>query len=248
MDLLERRPGEPQRHPWETARVQAIVEILERAGIGQPRVLDVGCGDAFVIASLHSRLGFMTAAAQDVHLTDQLIAELSRPGVELVRRLDELGGQRFDLVLLLDVLEHIEKPQDLLNELKRTRLAPGARVLVTVPAFQMLYTSHDTYLKHMRRYSRPAICELLNQSDFEIQESGYLFSSLLVPRALSALRERVWAQQPKTETGVGVWNAPRLLSLAVHHALAIDNRLCLWFQGKGLTLPGLSAWALCSLR
>src|SRR6185312_16486006 len=62
-------------------------------------------------------------------------------------------GQRFDLVVMLDVLEHLEDDHAGLAAVL-TRLAPGGFFLATVPAFPMLWSSHDVSHHHFRRYSR----------------------------------------------------------------------------------------------
>ena len=75
--------------------------------------------------------------------------------------------------------------------------------------------------------------------------SGYLFSSLLLPRALTKLRERLLPPKGEAELGVGGWHGPKWLTTALHQLLCADNRLCLEAQRKGLVVPGLSAWILC---
>jgi len=250
MDLVERQRAVEARHPWETARAEAVRALVARLALATPRVLDVGCGDGFLIGELSAHLQLREAVAQDIHLTPELIRELARPGVEFVQALDQLEGRRFELLLLLDVLEHVKDPGALLTRLCRDHLGPHGWVLVTVPAFQALFSRHDHALRHERRYSRPEITALARQAGLEVHASGYLFSSLLLPRALGKLRERLLpargADEPgDTELGVGGWSGPEWLTRALHQLLCADNRLCLKAQQKGLVVPGLSAWISC---
>lgn len=247
MDLAERQPSLETRHPWETARAKAIRSLVARLGLTKPAVLDVGCGDGFLLSELCEHFQIREAVAQDVHLTPELAVELARPGIEFVQDLDLLAGRRFDLVLLLDVLEHVHEPVALLSKLWRAHLARGGWVLVTVPAFQALFSAHDRALKHERRYARLEIAALARSAGLVVHASGYLFSSLLVPRALGKLRERL--APPHSEPvalGVGGWSGPPWLTRALHRLLCADNRVCLEAQRKGLIVPGLSAWLLCS--
>jgi SAM-dependent methyltransferase len=245
MDLSERTESAARRHPWETARLQAIRQIVGGLGLRSPRVLDVGAGDGYLIHALHSEFGFQQSVAQDIHLTESLARELSRPGVEFVRELTD-PAYRAELILLLDVIEHVEDPVALLSQLRRERLAPGGRVLITVPAFQRLYTEHDRALKHFRRYSRAQLIAEARSAGFEVLDSGYLFASLLLPRAAQALRERLLAKAGSvSEQGIGGWRQGAFVTQLLHAGLVLDNRLCLAASQRGLRVPGLTVWLTC---
>jgi SAM-dependent methyltransferase len=263
MDLSERKGTLARRHPWETARVAAIRRIVAGLRLDQPRVLDVGCGDGYLVRQLHAALGFRHVIAQDIHMTDALARELRTPGVEFVRELGEIE-YRAELILLLDVLEHLAEPRALLSELASKRLAPEGRFVITVPAFQRLFTDHDRALKHFRRYTREELAQLVESAELGVIDSGYLFSSLLVPRALSALRERRGRvangmsveggadhggrDQDGAEHGIGRWRGSALATQLIHGALALDNGLCLAAQRRGVTVPGLTVWLTCKTR
>src|SRR5690606_9706753 len=247
MDLVERSTAVTTRHPWETARARAVRALLGRLKLERPRVLDVGCGDGYLLSELRQALDLSDAVGQDIHLSETIITQLAEPGITYVRQLSELEGRRFDLLLLLDVLEHVSEPHQMLEELRHRHLASQGRILITVPAFQRLFTEHDRALRHFRRYSRGQAARVAEQAGLRVQESGYLFCSLLRPRALAALREKVSpVPAARREIGVGSWRAPALVTRLLHQALCLDNRACLAAQRGGITLPGLSAWLLCS--
>lgn len=244
MDLSERTDKGTRRHPWESSRARAIEQIVQGLGLEAPRVLDVGSGDGYLLHRLHEALRFRHAVGVDIHLTAELAAELSRAGVEFVRELQD-PAFRAELILLLDVLEHVAEPAGLLQELARERLAEGGRFVITVPAFQPLYSDHDRALKHHRRYSRSELVELVRGAGLEIIQSGYLFSSLLLPRAATVLRERVSPRNGAGTHGVGAWQGGALLTQLLHHVLVLDNRLCLATREWGLRLPGITVWLTC---
>jgi trans-aconitate methyltransferase len=247
VDLRERSGG-GLRHPWETARIVAIEAIVRRLGIEWPRVLDVGCGDGYLVGELHRRLGFREVVGQDINLTDELIIELSQPGVRLVRQLDELS-YRADVMLLLDVFEHVESPASWLERLVDERLADGGRVVITVPAFQSLFTEHDRALEHVRRFSRGELLDEIARAGLVALESGYLFASLLLPRSLAVLRERVWPRQVRpAQTGLGAWRGSERMNHLLHRALVLDNELCLAAHARGVIVPGLTVWLTCRTR
>lgn len=244
MDLSERTDRSTRRHPWESSRAEAIEHIVRGLGLHAPRVLDVGSGDGYMLHHLHGALHFQRALGVDIHLTDVLAAELSRPGVELLRELKD-PAFRAELILLLDVLEHVTEPAELLRELTRERLAEGGRFVITVPAFQPLYSDHDRALKHYRRYSRPELIQLVEGAGLEVLESGYLFSSLLLPRAATVLRERLLPRNGEATHGVGAWRGGARITQLLHRVLVLDNRLCLAAREWGLRLPGITVWLTC---
>jgi trans-aconitate methyltransferase len=247
VDLIERRTDAPHRHPWETARVEAIRSIVARLPLERPRVLELGCGDAFVLGALQRSFSFSESLAYDLHMTEELARALaeSLPEVHFMRSLQELGDKKADLVLLLDVLEHIENPVDYLRRVVTERLSAEAWIVVTVPAFQSLFSEHDRRLRHFRRYSRAEIADVIKDAGFEVSDSGYLFASLLAPRALALLGEKIFTPRPDDGPGVGGWHGSPFLTRALHRALCWDNALSLAAHRQGLDLPGLSTWVTC---
>jgi hypothetical protein len=246
VDLVERRAETPNRHPWETARVEAVKSIIGRLPLHEPRVLELGCGDAFVLGELQRSMPFGESIAYDLHMNDELFRDLevALPNVSFLRNLDELSEKRADLLLLLDVLEHIEEPAEYLRRIAAEHLAAHAWVVVTVPAFQALFSRHDHRL--FRRYSRAQIAAVVTGAGLEVIDSGYLFSSLVAPRALGVLSERALPnRRHAVPTGIGEWRGSPLVTRALHRALCWDNALCLAAHDHGLTLPGLSAWLTC---
>lgn len=246
MDLIERPQTPRARHPWETARAEAIRSLVTRLDLKQPGVLDVGCGDGFVSGYLRQHFSLREAVAQDIHLTPALVKELAQPGVEFVQELDQIAGRRFELVVLLDVLEHVKEPAALLSRLRQDHLAAGGWMLMTVPAFQVLFSQHDRHLKHERRYSRPELAELAQGAGLSVHDSGYLFATLLLPRTVIKLREWMLPTAVDPAPFIGGWNGPAWLRGPMHKVLSIDNRICLEAQRKGLLVPGLSTWVLCN--
>ena len=118
--------------------------------------------------------------------------------------------------------------------------------LITVPAFQRLYTEHDRALKHFRRYSRAQLLAEARRAGFEVLDSGYLFASLLLPRAAQALRERLLSKPSEVSArGIGGWQQGAWVTHLIHSGLVLDNRLCLAASQRGLRVPGLTLWLTC---
>jgi SAM-dependent methyltransferase len=254
MDLSEVSGTNHRRHPWEVARSRFFRQVLADAGVltSARSVLDVGAGDGYLGGELLDAM----PAGSDVTCLDpnykdadlRAYAAAARPGVTFTR---ELPHRRFDLILLLDVIEHVPNDRQFLGGLVTQCLAPGGLVLVSVPAWQMLFGEHDLALKHYRRYSPGACHELLEDEGLVPIRSGGLFHSLLVARLFTLARERLGKRlglQPSAPDNLGDWRGGALLSSAVEGALALDNALTHKLTRAGYELPGLSVWALCRVR
>jgi SAM-dependent methyltransferase len=249
MDLCERGYSFVRRHPWERSRLKAIRSILQRIPIPEKdcRVLDIGCGDGFISQELakEGRIGFLTGV--DIHLSDRQISEMALMDDKVIYRnhYDDLEREYYNVILLLDVLEHVEQDEIYLLDIVSKYLAVGGYLVVTVPAFPFLYGSHDRFLKHHRRYTRTQLYGLIHSANLECLSSGYLFFSLLPARFLSSSRDQWFPPRSAKNMGVGGWNRGRIVTKTLGSALDADIRIALALQRVGITLPGLSVWALC---
>jgi hypothetical protein len=166
--------------------------------------------------------------------------------VRLINAEHELSAGRFDLVLCCDVIEHVVDDAGLLKALRASFLAENGCLIVTVPAFQTLFSAHDVALKHHRRYSLGELEALLARVKFDVLGSGYLFGSLLPIRAAGKLFERRAAQEvPGDAVGLGRWQGGPVVTRIAEAVLSTDNKLLLSLAALGVKLPGLSAWAAC---
>ncbi len=245
MDLREAASAQGLRHPWEIARCRALERILRRARLpAAARVLDVGCGDGYAGQQLFARCGFGSLVGLDTGLSPEQCAAVAGP-VRLVREREALAGERFDLLLLLDVIEHVPDDDGFLRSLVDDFLVPGGLVLITVPAFQILYSQHDVFLEHYRRYSAARLAALVRTVGLEVVRRGSLFGSLLLPRALVSLREQLLGPPRGGTRGLADWSHGVFLQRLVAAALELDNR-CMLAAADIAPLPGLSLWTLCA--
>src|SRR5438477_613453 len=193
MDLSE-RPAHPfHRHPWELARFRFFRALLRDAGADRrpQAILDVGAGDAWFASRL---LGDMPAGTRitcwDASYTVDDVARLTAGGSGAIQFSAEPPTGRFSLLLLLDVLEHVERDHEFLSALVEQRLEPGALVVISVPAWTALYNDHDAWLRHHRRYAPAGAARLVADAGLAIVRRGGLFHSLILPRYLGTLLRR----------------------------------------------------------
>jgi hypothetical protein len=115
---------------------------------------------------------------------------------------------------------------------------------VTVPAWPGLYGAHDVRLRHRRRYAPAAARSLLRGAGLEVRADGGLFTTLLAARCAQIARERlVPAARPPAD--LGAWRAGAAATALVRRVLACDAWLSSVGSRLGITVPGLSYWALC---
>jgi hypothetical protein len=117
-------------------------------------------------------------------------------------------------------------------------------VLVSVPAWPALFTSHDTFLHHHRRYSPRLARKVVKSAGLHIERSGGAFHSLLLPRALQKAKESLLGSPAHLQPALR-WRHGRWVTAAVDRALRVDQALSHMLAGRGLDMPGLTWWALC---
>ena len=245
MDLRE--TGDRPRHPWELARSRFLLATLQHYGVlpAVGSVLDGGAGDGWLARQLLERL---PAAARvtcwDAEYTPDVMEPIVAAGNGRVQCVSDRPTARFDLVTLLDVAEHVADDHGFMAAVVGDNLNVGGHLLFTVPAWQPLFTSHDTFLQHHRRYAPAQAQQLLQQSGLTLVASGGLFHSLLVPRFAQKVREITLGAPSSQQPGIA-WSGGKWVTAAVGSALAIDNAVSARAASLGLKLPGLSYWALC---
>lgn len=244
MDLKEADQENTQRHPWETARLKALRGIIASSCFDGMKVLDIGCGDAFVARGLFTGIARRSITAVDTNLTREWIERLSRctDGITFRRTLPDPSP--FDMVLLLDVMEHVDNDRRFLRGIVDRHLGARGAVMITVPAFQSLFSAHDRALGHYRRYRLQELVQVAGDCGLKVRRSGYLFSSLLLPKLLLFKMLRT----SDGSEGVGQWRRGPLVTSLVEKALNLDNALLTAAARIGITIPGLTAWVLCEKR
>lgn len=170
-------------HWWFTARRAILISYLRRrAGNLRLKLLDIGCGTGAILAeaSRYFEAYGMDSSAQAIALcTKRGVTNLY---VGTLREYPASG--KFDVITLLDVIEHIDDDLDVLRQVY-ARLNEGGHVLITVPAYQWLWSAHDEVNHHKRRYTRSRLGVVVNKAGFHVEHLSY-FNMMLFP--LAAIR------------------------------------------------------------
>jgi 2-polyprenyl-3-methyl-5-hydroxy-6-metoxy-1,4-benzoquinol methylase len=172
MDLKEMKDVDPSKHWYYQSKLLSVRMKVQSLGIKPKKIIDVGAGSGFFSISLASDYSDCKVVCID---TNYLEDSQSRDGsIMFTNSTVPLQG---DLYLLMDVLEHVENDQKLLID-NLEMANPGSIVLITVPAFKSLWSSHDVFLEHFRRYRIKDLIKIAESCDLRIIESHYLFSFL----------------------------------------------------------------------
>jgi hypothetical protein len=151
------------------------------------------------------------------------------------------------IVLLMDVIEHIEDDVSFLASLRSalSRHGYSLSVIITVPAYDSLYCSRDEWLGHYRRYSQQLLTERIAQAGFVVADSGYFFTCLLLPRLLCKVKELLFGYNKNAEKGIGDYNGNKWSALLIRTVLKWDYFLGRAIRKLGIKPPGLSCYCVC---
>ena len=167
-------------HFWRIARRSFILDTVEayrpqRAGL---EILDVGSACTLVGREL-ARFGHVTIVEPDQATVDFARGELGLDAFcgSLPDGMPVAGP--FDVVTLLDVIEHIDDDVAALDAVRKL-MRPDGLLVVTVPALMWLWSPHDEAVHHRRRYVRKRLVDVLDRAGFDVLRVTY-FTSLLLP-------------------------------------------------------------------
>jgi SAM-dependent methyltransferase len=170
-------------HWWFMARQKILLDLTRRFVAPGGRILDVGCGTGYYLEEARREFD-----AHGIDFSDTAVRMCQTRGLTTVTKdtLDDLAAAdapRFDAIMFLDVIEHMDDDVATLTAARRL-LAPGGITIVTVPAYMFMWSAHDDANQHRRRYVARGLARVLAASGFRVELVTY-FNTLLFPLALA---------------------------------------------------------------
>jgi 2-polyprenyl-3-methyl-5-hydroxy-6-metoxy-1,4-benzoquinol methylase len=200
MDIKERAQlGERADDHWYYRSKARAVEHLLR-GVKPRNVLDVGAGSGFFSKYLLANSSAVEAWCVDTNYSaDSDVVENGKI-IHFRKSLERVDA---DLVLLMDVLEHVDDDAGLLRD-AASKAAAGAMFLISVPAFQFMWSGHDIFLEHKRRYTLAALERVIETAGLRVRQRTYYFAAVFPAAMLMRLPRKLLggATQPASDMRV----------------------------------------------
>jgi SAM-dependent methyltransferase len=190
---------------WFYGKYRLVLNLLQRFCpkelSSHPQILDAGCGPGHFMELLKE---YGETAGTDYSLDRLLFCR--QEGFENLAQTDlchiPFHNDKFDLVVSIDTIEHIQNDRQAVRELYRVT-KPGGVLAVTVPAFMVLWGSHDVNQGHYKRYRIHEMRAMLEDAGFHVIKATYAellwFLPLLVIRKTKALKERIAPSRPSDD-------------------------------------------------
>lgn len=181
MDLKELELGvNPDVHWYYQSKLLPLFAYTRKVlkSVDQLTIVDVGSGSGFFAISLEKHFSdkIKKVYLVDLYYTPEEIAVTKGKKIEKVTRIPEQIDN--GLVILMDVLEHLDDDLKMLNEIKAAAVGKSNYFFITVPAFYSLWSGHDVYLGHYRRYKIDSLSGVLKKAHYDIGSTYYLYGTL----------------------------------------------------------------------
>ncbi|MGN6368832.1 MAG: class I SAM-dependent methyltransferase [Phycisphaerae bacterium] len=232
------------KHWWFRGRTDCVTRMAEGLGISRKsKVLDIGCSDGAIISALLAA-GFVNVSGIDA--APDAIHSCNARGLSNVQVMDPtaptLPQNAYDLLIASDLLNHLEFPGIALENWRRL-LKPDGKLIVFVPAYQILWSSHDVVHGHFRRYTRARLLEELRIAEFSILTSGY-WNTTPLPVAAAIRISRTLRGNNAAPPQSDLRLPKPSLNRALERILRFENAAL----RSGFRAPfGLSTWAIAGL-
>ena len=175
-DVYIRQANENKNHWWFESRKEIIKNFIKKRIKKKIKILDFGCGVGINLDML-KLFGNVTAFDENKLAIKQI---KNKTRVKILHKFDQL--KKYDLVVALDVIEHIDNDKKIIKKLAN-KINKNGNILITVPAFNTLFTSKDINLHHKRRYNKKTLLRLLDK-EFKMERCTYynfFLSPIIMP-------------------------------------------------------------------
>jgi len=201
---------------WHRGRQRIVRRLLDRYVAPDARVLDIGCGPGGTTLAYASGRRVVATDASPESLKWASERGLTVAAMDATRL--AVAPATFDAVVALDILEHVHDDAAVLHEAYRA-LRPGGVLVVTVPAYQFLWSNHDDAVGHLRRYTRGPLVRMVRTAGFQIAVGEYTMAAILPAAIVVRLAERL--RPPVAEPKAKFTPLPKVVSAVLERIVGL---------------------------
>ncbi|MGH1455449.1 MAG: class I SAM-dependent methyltransferase [Alphaproteobacteria bacterium] len=225
-------------HWYYVSKGKAMREFLDNITVDE--VLDVGAGSGIFSRQLLDHNVAQSAVCVDPNYAVETEEDQKGKPIKFVKSIDKTTQ---NLVLMMDVLEHVPDDVALLKEYADT-MEKGGKVLITVPAFQFMWSGHDVFLEHYRRYTIDMMENTIKGAGLSPVKSRYFFGSLFPAVAAIRLTKKALVEKGTLDAKSELKLYPDWLNSALIGVHNIERKTLFKFN----KLCGLSVFCLCEKK
>lgn len=210
-------------HWWFVARREIVARVLHSVALPKDsNILDAGCGTGGNLAMLKAFGEVVGLEMNQAAMNVARARNVCRVHWGVLPNVVPFQNRQFDLVILLDVLEHVDDHLHALKAIERI-LKPGGRIVITVPAFQFLWSEHDNRHHHQRRYTKRELTQVLLESGLKPMQVTY-YNMLLFP-LIAAIRiaKNIFGMRDMDDALPAAWLNKILYSIFVNERYLITR-------------------------
>ncbi|HME87522.1 MAG TPA: class I SAM-dependent methyltransferase [Candidatus Nanoarchaeia archaeon] len=162
-----------KKNAWFVERKNLVYSLLKNVR-KDASILEIGCGSGYILDHLQKN-GFKKVSGVDSSKGFLKYYKNISKSTKLV-----VKKNAYDVILLLDVIEHVKKEDEILRKIQ-TMLKSQGTLLISAPAYQFLWSHHDELNQHYRRYTKGMLRKALARNNFSIERMTYWNSIMLLP-------------------------------------------------------------------
>lgn len=232
-----------ENHWWYIGRRKLLQDSIDLLNKECPMrvVYDIGCGVVGNAGCIRNSVSKVIGIDSSYEACNMLKEKSKDYDLILNKNIENLNseniGDKADVVIAMDVLEHIKEDMDALRIIYDL-INPGGFLMITVPAFNILWGFQDQVGEHFRRYRLSQLVAILKKNNFVIVKKSY-FNSTLFPVVL------VWRYVSKIWKPKNIQSESQLNSTFINYVCKKIFLLEIWMIRKGVYLPfGVSAYVI----
>jgi len=238
VDLKELDSGiDPTIHWYYKSKALLLQDLASHS---VSTVSDVGAGSMFFSREIARRTNAHTVWAIDSNYAEEYQEEIGDAKIVAVR-VANVETSMSSLLMFMDVIEHVKNPVDFL-QIYVTQVAVGTQFFVTAPAFQFMWSQHDEYLGHFRRYTKSSLVAELELAGLHVDRVGYYYCSLF---PLIWIQRKILRTVRRKPTGSSLMTKQsRLLNSVFYRLMKLEFRISRGYS----KFPGLTVVCTASKR